>query len=147
MPVQLKQESYNVPSVEYTKKRDLASGSVGETATLDFTAKPEPKDNPDTDELKTMGLAYSAVYKNTLRSWQIDIAPVTYSVSNLAIWTEFLRSVAAREFFQFDPTGTAAVPGPNIYTVTMKPETWKFSRKGLGNTLMTVSMEFEETSA
>lgn len=136
-----------MPSVEYTKKRDLASGSVGETATLDFTARPTPKDKPNTNELATMGLAYASVYENTLRSWDIETAPVTYSVANLAIWTEFLHSVAAREFFQFDPTGTAASPGANIYTVTLRPETWTFDNRKNGPNLMTIKMEFEETSA
>jgi hypothetical protein len=134
-----------MPTVEYTKKRDLVSGSVGDAETIEFdTQDNEPFSRPETQELMTMGKAVSAVNKHIMQGWQVTTVPVTYSASNLAIWREFLHSCAARESFLYDPTGTVASPGANIVTVTLVPREWRFNR--IGPNLMTISMVFEETS-
>lgn len=134
-----------MPTVEYTKKRDLASGVVGNAATLEFdVSENTPFSRPNTQELMTMGKAVSAVNKHIMQGWSVTTVPVTYSVSNLAIWREFLHSCAARESFLYDPTGTVASPGANIVTVTLVPKAWRFNRNGPN--LMTISMEFEETA-
>jgi hypothetical protein len=133
-----------MPTVQYTKKRDLVSGSVGESATLEFCAQVNtPISMPKTDELMTMGKAVSSVLENILTGWSVTTVPIRYSASTLAIWREFLHSVAAREYFLYDPTGTVLVPGPDIYPVTIKADKWSFNRSNLH---MTVSMEFEETA-
>lgn len=133
-----------MPTVQYTKKRDLVSGSIGESATLEFCAQQNtPFSDPKTDELMTMGKAVAAVSENILTGWSVTTVPIRYSASTLALWREFLHSVAAREYFLYDPTGTIETPGPNIYSVTIKAQKWSFNRTNLH---MTVSMEFEQTT-
>lgn len=135
-----------MPSVSYTKKRSIASGASGDAEALDFNASEiVPGDKVSREELETMGKAVSAVVKNIMQVWRVTTVPVTYSTSNVAIWREFLHSVAGREQFQFDPTGTEANPGSDIRTVTLASKRITYSRSGLGPNLMTISMEFEET--
>lgn len=135
-----------MPTVQYTKKRSLASGSIGDAEILEFCVKEAtPFDKPSTDELMTMGKAVASVFENVLQCWRVVTIPIPYSVSALAQWREFLHSVASRESFLWDPTGTEAEPGPDIYAVTMVSETWEFNR--VSGTRMTVSMKFEETAA
>jgi len=136
-----------MPTVEYTKKRSIASGSAGDSEILEFDVQDnEPFLRPSTQELMTMGKAVSAVYKNAMKGWRLTTVPLTYSASELGRWEEFLNSCAARESFLYDPTGTEASPGASIVSVTLVPSTWTFNRKGLGPNLMTISMEFEETA-
>lgn len=133
-----------MPTVQYTKKRSLASGSVGEAEVLEFCAKDAtPIDKPSTNELMTMGNAVASVFENVLQCWRVATVSIAYSVSAVAQWREFLHSVASRENFLWDPTGTEANPGPNIYTVTIVPNTWEYNR--VGGKHMTISMAFEET--
>lgn len=136
-----------MPTVEYTKKRSIASGSVGQSAQLEFGVQDSERfDKPASAELMTMGKAVASVLKHIMQGWKVTTIPVVHSESEIEKWREFLHSCAAREPFLYDPEGTIANPGSNIVTVTLVPSTWTFSRKGLGTDLMTISMEFEETA-
>lgn len=134
-----------MPTVEYTKKRSIVSGSLGDSEILEFRVQENTQaDKPKTEELMTMGLAVSSVLESILSVWRVTTVPILYSASAVAAWREFFHSVAAREVFLYDPTGTEASPGDDIYSVTISPDTWTFSRQGA---YMTISMEFQETSA
>ncbi len=55
---------------------------------------------------------------HTKSFFDITVMSAVLAVS-LDDWREFFLSVAAREIFQFDPTGTIAVPGPDNYDVVL----------------------------
>jgi phage-related protein len=130
-----------VPTVEYTKKRSIASGSADDPEVLEFNAIDITQfDRIQRDELMTMGKAVSSVLQNILQGWRVHVK-VNYS--DLDSWREFLHSVANRESFLFDPTGTEASPGTQ-YTVTMSTPSINYSRTK--PSYMDITMEFEETA-
>lgn len=130
-----------MPTVNYTKKRSLASGSVDDSEVLEFNAiTADPADRVNSDELMTMGKAVSAVLENILEGWVVSVK-VDYS--DLDLWREFLHSVAAREQFQFDPTGTEASPG-TLHNVTLASKRFRYSRQK--PSYMNIEMRFEETA-
>lgn len=130
-----------MPTVEYTKKRSIDSGVLGNDEVLEFNAIDiTPFDKIKRNELMTMGKAVSSVLQNIMEGWRVSVK-VNYS--DIDSWREFLHSVADRESFLFDPTGTEASPGTQ-YTVTMSTSSVTYPRTK--PSYMDITMEFEETS-
>lgn len=133
-----------MPSVQFIAKRSLQSGNnVDDVLTLDFNASSQnPEDEINSNELASMDNDIEAVLDNITQYWSIKVVPILYST--LPAWREFLHSVAAREKFEFDPTGTESVPSGVSITCTLESNKFNYERDGLGTMAMTLSMKFKE---
>lgn len=90
-----------MPSLTYTATRKIISGHVEDDPyTLDFDAQDV---NPSDSTLKTTSISLGGLQETTLTRiedyWQITTVPLT----EYDAWQEFLYSVAAGEYFDFDP--------------------------------------------
>jgi hypothetical protein len=94
----------------YTASRNLSSGhDAGNEYSIDFCiAQADPKDTAETKETVSFGGNVSSVLVRIDKEWSVMTAPILYST--LDQWREWFHSVANKEIFIFDPTGTAASP-------------------------------------
>src|SRR5262245_55724580 len=97
--------------VIYIATRNLIVGhEFGNEYSIDFdVSKAEPKDEAEIKETISMGGNPSSILTRIDREWSVETVPVLYS--DLDTWREWFHSVANKEIFTLDVSGSFAVPG------------------------------------
>lgn len=118
-----------MPVITYTAERRLASGHSASTQyqiELDFQ-QIDPADKKTGFEQESLDLSSSAYLYAITGEWIFTTDWLAWS-TDLDDWQEFLASVANRETFAIDFTGTIASPGTDVNMILLPG--WSYRRQG-----------------